>query len=68
MANEFNIKNGFISNGDSIVIGGLTATTFSGTTLFVNNTKITNQISGNTSGISSDNMILSSTLFLIQNT
>lgn len=68
MPNEFNIKNGYISNGNSLVIGGLTATTFSGTTLFVDNTKITNQISGNTSSISSDNMILASTLFIIQNT
>lgn len=33
MANEFNIKNGFISNGDSIVRGGLTANTISATTI-----------------------------------
>ena len=32
MSNEFNIKNGFISNSDSRVIGGLTATTISATT------------------------------------
>lgn len=34
MANEFNIKNGFISNDNSIVRGGLTATTISATTIF----------------------------------
>ena len=33
MSNEFNIKNGFISNSDSRVIGGLTATTISATTI-----------------------------------
>ena len=32
MSNEFNIKNGFISNSDSRVIGGFTATTVSATT------------------------------------
>lgn len=32
MSNEFNIKNGFISNSDSRVIGGFTATTISATT------------------------------------
>jgi len=32
MANEFNIKNGFISQGNSIINGGLTATTISVTT------------------------------------
>ena len=31
MANEFNIKNGFISNNNSRIIGGLTATTISAT-------------------------------------
>jgi len=30
MANELNIKNGFISTTDSRVVGGLTATTISG--------------------------------------
>jgi hypothetical protein len=30
--NEFVIKNGYISKGDSIVEGGLTATTISATT------------------------------------
>ena len=32
MANEFNIKNGFISNSNSIVLGAFTATTISATT------------------------------------
>jgi hypothetical protein len=32
MPNEFNIKNGFISNDNSRIIGGLTATTISATT------------------------------------
>ena len=32
MSNEFNIKNGFISNSDSRVIGNLSATTISATT------------------------------------
>ena len=32
MSNEFNIKNGFISNSDSRVIGGFTANTISATT------------------------------------
>ncbi len=41
MANEFNIKNGFISNADSKVIGGLTATTLNITTLG-SNTPINN--------------------------
>ena len=35
MSNEFNIKNGFISNSDSRVIGGLTATTISATTISI---------------------------------
>lgn len=33
MPNEFNIKNGFISQGNSIVNGSLTATTISATTI-----------------------------------
>ena len=32
MSNEFNIKNGFISKGDGLINGGLTATTISATT------------------------------------
>jgi hypothetical protein len=34
MPNEFNIKNGFISNSDSRIIGALTANTISATTYF----------------------------------
>ena len=34
MANEFQIKNGFISNSNSIVVGSFTATTISATTYF----------------------------------
>jgi hypothetical protein len=34
MANEFNIKNGFISNSNSIVVGSFTATTISATTYY----------------------------------
>jgi hypothetical protein len=41
MPNEFNIKNGFISNSDSRIIGGLTATTISATTLFGNGSNLT---------------------------
>ena len=47
MSNEFNIKNGFISNSDSRVIGGLTATTISGGTIYGNGTNLTGVVKGN---------------------
>jgi len=41
MPNEFNIKNGFISNNNSIVQGGFTATTISSTTISANTLNVT---------------------------
>ena len=49
MANEFVIKNGFTSKGNSLVDGTLTATTISGNTNTIGGTKGTVNISGNTS-------------------
>jgi len=51
MSNEFNIKNGFISNSDSRVIGALTATTISATTIsggtyYGNGTNLTGVVKG----------------------
>jgi len=46
MSNEFNIKNGFISNSDSRVIGGFTATTISGGTYYGNGTNLTGVVKG----------------------
>ena len=41
MANEFNIKNGFIATTDSRVIGGFTATTISGNSLILSSSAST---------------------------
>ena len=41
MPNEFVIKNGFISKGNSVVEGGLTATTISGGTLYGDGSNLT---------------------------
>jgi hypothetical protein len=49
MPNEFVIKNGFISKGNSLVEGSLTATTISATNLTVTGVTGTNWFSGNTS-------------------
>jgi hypothetical protein len=49
MPNEFIIRNGFISKGDSLVEGSLTATTISATNLTVTGVTGTNWFSGNTS-------------------
>jgi hypothetical protein len=49
MPNEFIIRNGFISKGNSLVEGSLTATTISATNLTVTGVTGTNWFSGNTS-------------------
>jgi hypothetical protein len=49
MPNEFIIRNGFISKGNSLVEGSLTATTISATNLTVTGGTGTNWFSGNTS-------------------
>jgi hypothetical protein len=41
MPNEFNIKNGFISKGDSIIYGSLTANTIYGGTIYGDGSQLT---------------------------
>jgi hypothetical protein len=47
MSNEFNIKNGFISNNNSLVIGSLTATTYYGDGQYLSGIIATNWAGGN---------------------
>ncbi len=62
MANEFNIKNGFISNGDSIVRGGLTANTISGGTFYGDGSNLTGVSGGANIIVKNEGVTLTSTL------
>lgn len=58
MPNEFIIKNGFISKGNSIVEGGFTATTISAATY--QNIPISSTITGGTYNFTGDTLTLNS--------
>ena len=55
MPNEFNIKNGFISNNNSIVQGGFTATTISSTTITTSFSSGSTLFAGTSGQISQNN-------------